>query len=485
MDGSTLEKKSHRHPIHSIPVEILEEIFIAACPVVDVRDPKGFIGRLGRVCFRWWTVALECPELWCNLNLSFGQHSYTQTDQLLLRSVTRPIDGDYHPFLDNLIDNCARRSKLLPLSIDFHPIACHCYRPISSAIARLLVHSHRWAHVTLDKAGVVRLSGQMPSIQQSFPALKSLRLSNPSLFRLSQKPVNLRRLFITNFDLVTTSDLNIPWEQLTELSLELKSHDIQHLSSVWQAVHRLKTLSISIHASLAHTQSLALAFFHSTSSRSTLPSLHCLTVTAAHGGRLDTLLDTIRAPALVSLCLRPNHGIVELRQPKLDIRSVDEFLERSGCTLKRLQLVDLNIEDTLSMLNLANVVTVQHLHLQNIEPLYRVLNALRRRYMDGEVYQCMPYLETMTISGMAWFKVEEVVELIVEFLHSRLKFGGLHDEDSSGTAYLSRMFVRDVWIIRQLVQRLQEVLPPGIFRWDFSEHDSGRPSLVSLTFDNH
>jgi F-box-like len=478
MDSSNSQMETKIHPVQSVPVEILEEIFLAACPSIDVRDPQGFIGRLGRVCSRWRSVALECPELWCNMDLSLGHQTMTARASMATNNLT--------PSLDSLINNCLRRSKQHPLSITFHPVAHrnHSYYAVSSIFARLLAHSKRWAYASFDAAVIAGYSGQLP-LQKAFPALESLRLFNPSQFRLSRKPTNLRKLSIAKFDLVTASDLNVPWEQLTELSLEVSSSHIQYLPSIWRAVHGLKTLTLFVEE--LNTQSMGLALFNSIGPRTSLPSLVCLTVVSNYGGKLGFLIDTIRAPALSVLCLRHNHASNIANHPRLPIRSIDAFLESSSCTLKRLQLVDLNIEDAISLLGLANVAGIQDLHLQNIDPLSRVLDALRPRYAEGVASQAsLPYLDTMTLSGgMTWYTLDDVVELIVEFVLSRLDLEGNQTGDPFKVAKIRKLFVWDIWIVRRLAQRLQEVLPPGMLRWDFSHHEFGRPGLISLTFKSY
>ncbi|THU75539.1 hypothetical protein K435DRAFT_576113, partial [Dendrothele bispora CBS 962.96] len=56
-------------PIHSLPPELLTEIFMLSFNSNGLESPIGPAFRLGAVCSRWRTLALSTPCLWSRLEI--------------------------------------------------------------------------------------------------------------------------------------------------------------------------------------------------------------------------------------------------------------------------------------------------------------------------------------------------------------------------------------------------------------------------------
>jgi hypothetical protein len=82
-------------PIHSLPDEILEVIFLINTSKLVVQnhhyDPYSTILATAQVCQRWRAVALNYPVIWSRI-INYERHSPLWIETLLVRSDSTLID---------------------------------------------------------------------------------------------------------------------------------------------------------------------------------------------------------------------------------------------------------------------------------------------------------------------------------------------------------------------------------------------------------
>ncbi|TDL19951.1 hypothetical protein BD410DRAFT_773422 [Rickenella mellea] len=128
------------HPVHTLPSELIAEIFIfCLCqdgenlPRPSIRTPPL---SLARVCSAWRTVALSVPELWASVVI--GTWRSVRDEETEAKALTEWLkrSGSY-PLTLKLVDSDVDINK-------FRPIDCK-----GRVLQTILPHAHRWKSVTV------------------------------------------------------------------------------------------------------------------------------------------------------------------------------------------------------------------------------------------------------------------------------------------------------------------------------------------------
>ncbi|THV03477.1 hypothetical protein K435DRAFT_851790 [Dendrothele bispora CBS 962.96] len=158
-------------PIHSLPPELLIEIFMLSfnsngfgkpywVPSGKPRESPAF--RLGAVCSRWRTLALSTPCLWSRLEISF--------------------QPSWPSWVPDAINTCLERSGQHNLSLLIEGYLDNLDRPDwRSVLLSLARQSHRWGSVDVNLAVNPRLRQECLKRMDlhAFPLLASLVIGPP------------------------------------------------------------------------------------------------------------------------------------------------------------------------------------------------------------------------------------------------------------------------------------------------------------------
>ncbi|KAK7023246.1 hypothetical protein R3P38DRAFT_2958499 [Favolaschia claudopus] len=195
---NTVHKRlqSYKYPVLSLPNEIVSEIFLHTIPDYPNRPP--IVGnfspfRLTHVCRKWREIAIATRRLWRAIKL--------------INEDDMPVDEN-----GSLAAVWLDWSGFLPLSIH----AGHA-GDWETSFSVLLPHHARWEYVNLY------LDGSCDNMNEvSFPLLRSLRLSTDGEERFAPF-INIREaplLHRVSLNHVGPDMLDLPWEQLTSLSVK-------------------------------------------------------------------------------------------------------------------------------------------------------------------------------------------------------------------------------------------------------------------------
>ncbi|KAF7357484.1 F-box domain-containing protein [Mycena sanguinolenta] len=190
-------------PIHSLPVELLVEIFDLAAgdyPYIEFKD----MYRVSQVCSDWRQIAHSTPRLW-----------------------TRIPSLDLHR-KGNVPDPMAAllaRSAPLPVRISLG----HNYGGINPGILEEVMKvSSRWGYLLVDTIGPTPLSLLRQLAQCRLDNLEEMDLGSIDATESTPPPAfiapRLRKLSISNFT-GEAPQIIMPWAQLTELTFECDCQD--------------------------------------------------------------------------------------------------------------------------------------------------------------------------------------------------------------------------------------------------------------------
>nr|GAT51221.1 predicted protein [Mycena chlorophos] len=278
-------------PLRSLPVEVLEEIFIRAVPEPGERKERLFVKQspwsIARVCRRWRAVAYGYPKLWSTISIDLEDSA--PTAPLLLRQ--------------------------LKLSTTY-PLRIHFWSAVSfdaglDLLQILALHAERWelADIRITSAVQARM---LDKLGKRLSRLRYLRLEwrlpstqhQTELVGVFGKTPALR--YVTLSDTGSgTRTLGIQWPRLTSLDLTASA-----LNMV--AILRLCT-------ALVECRLRPLGYDNNLGALVRLPHLRKLYST-------DTqIFQHLFLPALTDLYLP--HDCTQL---------VTALIQRSGCTLRSL-----------------------------------------------------------------------------------------------------------------------------------------------------
>ncbi|KAF7335987.1 F-box domain-containing protein [Mycena sanguinolenta] len=297
---------SYAYPVLTLPNEITSEIFINFIPAYPSPPPlKGTLSptTLTHVCHQWREIALSTRALWCGILM--------------------PHSSDYDTSLPCLLESWLSRSGGLPLSISMKDMLNVIPEKAVSVLVR---HRARWEYVALavpSELIVLSMQGPMPLLRQfevrpdnRWPLLSQ---PSPSPIRFYDVP-RLRSVTLWEFHDPTGM---FPWAQLTSLTMIYPSK----LSAILRQAVNL----IHCHLFLrADSQDLRDGI--------RLPALESL-ILAPY---LDSVYTVDRPatdflPALIAPALRTLQVHEGFLQPN-PVRTIDSFLSRSGCSLRKLRI---------------------------------------------------------------------------------------------------------------------------------------------------
>ncbi|KAF7376762.1 F-box domain-containing protein [Mycena sanguinolenta] len=203
-EQALLQKRldAYKYPVLTLPNELTSEFFIHLLPIYPAAPPLTGLASpitLTHVCRQWREVALATPALWRAIRLH-----YRYQHEMYIPSPFKQM---------NISDAWIRRSGSCPLSIDINIPHSDVMRQIFTET--LTMSATRWEHLTLH--GVALL----PFLKTGhpMPLLRSLELKlqfSHDVFTFPDAP-QLCTVFLTG--LVACSKVNLPWTQLTCLTL--------------------------------------------------------------------------------------------------------------------------------------------------------------------------------------------------------------------------------------------------------------------------
>ncbi|KAJ7037460.1 hypothetical protein C8F04DRAFT_1257025 [Mycena alexandri] len=206
-------------PLRRLPLDIIQEIFIAClpthrnCVMSAVEGPV----LLGRICSLWRTVSLSTPRLWARLHIAEPG-----------RAQQAPIYQEKYAQRLAITKAWLERSGRCPLSISFDGSKIHppgLSEPVNRFLGIVLSYASRWQHISVT-ASSSALDTVFTLTEHGVPMLKTLEMRENSRSPRSTQNVSfglLRGLEIYSFalDASETSPLALPlrWQNLTSLRL--------------------------------------------------------------------------------------------------------------------------------------------------------------------------------------------------------------------------------------------------------------------------
>ncbi|KAJ7031028.1 hypothetical protein C8F04DRAFT_1186305 [Mycena alexandri] len=216
-DGLVAYMDGHKaliSPIRRLPLDIIEEIFIACMPTHRncVMSALEAPIVLGRICSSWRTIAYSTPRLWAR-----NQPPPSTQTQKQCSASQPPKSG-----LVDLVNVLYRsRYKMVPIIAQQMPL-----HPTSSFLQALVMFASRWEHIEFTLS-CVAFNAISHLTKTDVPLLKSVKF-------LNQDQVPPERADLEGFTMlqgprfssfcaldtgVITEGLPLPWNQLTVLEM--------------------------------------------------------------------------------------------------------------------------------------------------------------------------------------------------------------------------------------------------------------------------
>ncbi|KAJ7069457.1 hypothetical protein C8F01DRAFT_976980, partial [Mycena amicta] len=221
-------------PIRRIPLDILQELFLAClpsdrnCAMASSEPPL----QLGRVCSHWRTVVSQFPAMWAKLHIVEPVIASWMTGSVAL---IKAKAAQRMEVARNWLD----RSGYCPLSISFfrsdHEHFLSAASATTPSFLRLLIsYVSRWKAIQLsfNLADETLMSELKALVQGCAPMLQEIRLDNPAsgmTRRLNWEALAfLRGSSVSICYLIECGDrlhdLPMPWGNLTRLVIQADDH---------------------------------------------------------------------------------------------------------------------------------------------------------------------------------------------------------------------------------------------------------------------
>ncbi|KAJ7276624.1 hypothetical protein C8J57DRAFT_193826 [Mycena rebaudengoi] len=286
------------YPVLTIPSEITSHIFSESIPADSNASPSRHIAPLllTQICRLWRAIALATPSLWQSIRLAEVREQHNNGS-------------------GELLEMWLKNSSTLPLSLSF---AVRDSGRAQSLIDASLVHHHRLLEISVTSEGNLEAS------DKALPILRKVTFYHWG--RAVSRAVNigdapmLQEAHLRFTNPITDIDIQIPWAQLTRLTLETFDFPAVCLPMLSQCSELLSHLT---HNSILHDEVLQNTF--------SLPH-----ITLEH---LDSLSAAFIGPSLV-----PHLTLPRLRQLSLSrkinsaIEPIRALLSRSSCELQKLSI---------------------------------------------------------------------------------------------------------------------------------------------------
>ncbi|KAJ7366565.1 hypothetical protein DFH08DRAFT_728613 [Mycena albidolilacea] len=355
--------KALMSPIRRLPVEIIQDIFLACLPthrncVMSAQEAPII---LGRICSSWRAISLSLPQLWSRLHIAEPvlPPPNSPNRRLTEAKVAQRLEVAYA---------WLRRSGDCPLSISLEsrsnrPMNAHLADPVPSSpnlfMEALVSFAHRWQNIRL----AAQLETLLHLTENDVPILKQLELvqyfENPPNF-VSQFGI-LHSPSLTSFSFAGSnnlSDLPLRWNQLTSLSLfprwdaeyaqtcqvaldilsicpklqtcRLIVHDSPDVTNAVIECPLLQTIDlVCVNGSLLHTAGRLLSHL-------SLPGLEDFKL----GGQQDPQQESTAGSLLSSLAASPRLKIIKIDSDAFTKSSLIDFLRGLPPTIQQLHILD-------------------------------------------------------------------------------------------------------------------------------------------------
>ena len=326
LEGSLEEHRSIVAPIQRIPLEVLSEIFIfcADSPSSNSEPPLKCFDvtqapiQLSFVCNKWRRLAISMSQLWSSISLRGGR-------EYVLSSGGRHTSYFRRSIRTDMLRTWLLRSGSSPLTLGIDATWLE-HDALTSCIAIMLPHSHRWRDVTLtlDEEHwemLLAVKGNLPQLERFNLDV----MGDPSegfdipldIFEVAPKLHTIMMQY--NLD---PSEWLLPWGQLRCFHFNL--HFAMSLPWILESCSNLARCTIHIYSLDDALDDL---------DHSSLVSLHLLLHVKEH---LDVLFNIFTLRALQDLDIaRPLSTDFTLVLPQ---NAVASMLDRSSCNLQRLRL---------------------------------------------------------------------------------------------------------------------------------------------------
>ncbi|KAJ7042877.1 hypothetical protein C8F04DRAFT_1075092 [Mycena alexandri] len=309
---NTSQPRAAAHPIHTLPSEILVEIFVHFLPAYPEFPPlSGLLSPLllCRICQEWRAIALSTPSLWSAIR------------------ITSPRDGDalesHEVSKLEILKTWLTRSRNCPLSLSLSG-ASHSLL-LSDFLDAIASHCRRWEH--LD--ALVHME-DINLMQSEMPLLRHLRFG-PNAFcpRVSEPPTLFARAPLLRTVVLTDNFLigrmRLPWAQLTHLYAECL-YESECLEMVREATHLVSFTAGIVPLKYPDPEE------NSAGAGFTVPVHRHLRDLILHSLRPQyewkwKILDRLTLPALCRL---------QIPEARTTLESLKGFVSRSQCTLEEL-----------------------------------------------------------------------------------------------------------------------------------------------------
>ncbi|KAF8188549.1 hypothetical protein K438DRAFT_1972251 [Mycena galopus ATCC 62051] len=310
--------------IGSLASETLSEIFIYTLPVTvlaprtqfrwpDIHVPLSTVSPLllCQVSSHWRDIAINDPRLWTSLNTQFLRHSEFISLWLsragsmpLSLHLARPI----HPPVRFVIHNG-------PVLLEEEEYMSTIHRHLPLLLPKI------WSckHLEMEDAFIPRYFRQFPA-----PFLESLsvavRSSNTAAAGwFSSLMAHTPRLACLHWEGAPLTVSNVPWAQLTHLSLHVANLPVGYVAAVLEAAVQVQQLRL-------HLQADPTESYHSPRDPIIMPNVTTFNFSG------DTALTRILTlPNMTSL-------IIEWTADVPDLQDLPRFLLRSKCVLTMLEV---------------------------------------------------------------------------------------------------------------------------------------------------
>ncbi|KAJ7753075.1 hypothetical protein DFH07DRAFT_824530 [Mycena maculata] len=308
--------QSYRYPVMTLPNEITAEIFTQFLPPYPLCPPATGPSSptlFTHVCRKWRDVALTTPSLWRAIKVSFWDDRWRRFEGGPgVLNLEQKI---------NLVKSWLSRSGSCPLSIQMD--VTRFIIPPHEFLAELYLHRTRWEYVdfVLPRVYNTFLRGPMPSLRALNLDIRGHEAVGTTGTGLTTRDVPRLRAVT----LVSLFAIDLPWAQLTSLTLRAGSPD-------W----------FDILAQCVNLIECELAFFFVPSQVPgiKLGSLESLTLRRLyqHGMMPRPSLDIFTLPALRAL------QVPDACLGFEPIPTLASFISRSGCDLEEVRIDGVEVE---------------------------------------------------------------------------------------------------------------------------------------------
>lgn len=341
--GKIHSLKSILSPIKKVPREVMSTI-LECC--LSRFEPETFRDefRLGpgdamkspliisHVSRGWRDLALSLPNLWSNVEAYVTQNPLMGISACI-RAAEKQADMVTH-----WVERSKSRQLAWKVKIEAREDALlACQNAIRQILDLLAAQSNRWRSITLSFPGdmnIAHISPILESIQSDHAYLRFLKIHRGGSRRDSgileqENPLillgNAPMLAGLHLHRMRFSQSGVPWNQLTDLSIMVGSHDIDQSINAISKCNNLQNLSLSVAFPLPNSTTIT-----------TLPKLQMLTV-CGQPPALDSLLKSFAVPQLRTLLIK----VSGFRDTMVEL---SPFLGRLSNPLDALELDMYNID---------------------------------------------------------------------------------------------------------------------------------------------